>query len=485
MKLSTNFFVFICATSIIPALLFTSGGVDLTPDSLSYFEIAKYFREGGSTPGFIGRFPPLYAALVGSNSLLDPLTTARLINVLSLTIAGAFVGLLLDQSGLSTMAKSFGALLWLSSVPIFYVCAMAWSEALFIAFCVVSLTCLNSWIAKQTPISLLTLTLSAAAASLTRYAGVVIPLMMMITGIYFLVAQKNRKGAWISVAAVLATLPLVLWRIFTSRWDNRALAVHPVNLSSLFQIGETFTQWFIPVGVGPIGFCAMAFGFAFLVVYNLRRSGPVRVASGFVILYLAFILFSKSFLDAEISLNTRILSPLFPAILVLLLVSTIDSEIGRRHRVIFIVPALLLLGGVLQTWELLEKQRNRDLGLVSPDRFPPEVIAALKHLPDNVLVFSNAPDFLQLLSGRQATFLPNRTNAATREPILDVHERLDDLRQALSRKEAVVVYFHKVGWRRYLVSEAELRSVVSDSVLQGQLRNTDIYFHRDLVQMLE
>lgn len=87
-------------------------------------------------------------------------------------------------------------------------------------------------------------------------------------------------------------------------------------------------------------------------------------------------------------------------------------------------------------------------------------LEVVREIPDHVALYSNGVDAIRLLAGRGALWLPRRVSPGTQQPANDLPARLAELREALRRGEAVIVWFEAIRWRPYLVAPDAFEQVL-------------------------
>jgi hypothetical protein len=219
---------------------------------------------------------------------------------------------------------------------------VAHSESLFLPLWLGSFFLLDRYGERPSPSSLLL----AALTALTRYAGVA----FILSGAAWLLLRRggeSRPGRYAAgvfaagVFAALSLLPLVLWLLAAGQAGgagNREIAVHWVAQHHLWQALYTLSAWTAPDNL-PLLARLLLWLLLVIVLIGLilRRQFaqlqvPRRIPGFFsllglnIIVYLAFLLFSISFLDVQIRLTERILAPVYLSLL--LLGGTGDGRLG-------------------------------------------------------------------------------------------------------------------------------------------------------------
>jgi hypothetical protein len=77
-----------------------------------------------------------------------------------------------------------------------------------------------------------------------------------------------------------------------------------------------------------------------------------------------------------------------------------------------------------------------------------EAMAFVKALPDDVLIYSNGPDAITYLIGRQTAMIPRRRSSP---------KEMEAMMKRLQETNGYLVYFSQITWRAYLPSTEELK----------------------------
>jgi hypothetical protein len=309
-------------------------GVALSPDSVGYIVQGRAIAESG--PGFVIRYhdvgqPPLYSIILAALSRAvscDAMVAARILNAFCASLLTIVIMLSLRRCSRATIL--FGGLMAASSIPLFNVYTVAWTEPLFILIVYTLLTLLPS--TSPGTKSVLIAAALTGAACLTRYAGItLIPAIFA----YLLLRpagspQKRLYGALLYVPA--AAFPLVV-NLVRNYWISGTFMGRRVPsprslIDNLELTVRSILGWSPPLegvfespGLLSLGIvAASAFGFYFFGKV-LLRGGADRIQIDFLMLtflatYLLFILITSTTTKYD-RIGDRLLSPIVPAICIL------------------------------------------------------------------------------------------------------------------------------------------------------------------------
>ena len=477
-----------CASIGAAILLYaTNWGIGISPDSTVYINVARNLLKGygfSNPPGTpMTHYPPFYPMVLSLSALWgqDPLDGARGIHAFLFWATLVLAGWIIYRETHGSMIASIsGLLLLLASNTIIYVYSFAWSESLFMLLCLAGLLSLREYI-EQTHVGLLLLSsLLVGFAFLTRYVGISVTitcclciLLMSILGLY--------KRLIIAAGFGMMTLfPVSLWVLRNSlvagTLTNRSLVSHPVTLQHVNAGISTISRWFFmpqdwpfEVKSGLLGAFAVIVLIACvsLLQYNLKMKGNKRIVffpSIFIIFlfsYLVFLGFSISYIDAHTPLDNRILSPLYiiGVIALVCLSYHIWFYYGKRKVVaisLLFISFSFLIAQVLHSVPLVASLHYNGSGYADKYWKNSPIIGVVKSLPDNLVIFTNGPDPIDILTGKTSQMIPGKVDAGTRLDNKDFPSQFADMVRQIEDGKALLVYFSMITWRWYLPSQEEL-----------------------------
>src|ERR1044072_4367552 len=204
-----------------------SSDIGVTPDSLVYLSAADRLVEGkGLTPiGYhyapdvpsgqsLVSFPPAYPLLLASTSLFtsDRLAAAKYIHSFLFAANIFLLGLIIYISSRSILPVLCSVCLFQTSFPLLSIYTMALAEPLFIFFLLLTLLGLVFYTQRAQLWLLVACGITAAGAVMTRYAGVVILLPLVLT-VFIQSGSLNERTKRSVLVAGIALLPLAGWVI--------------------------------------------------------------------------------------------------------------------------------------------------------------------------------------------------------------------------------------------------------------------------------
>jgi 4-amino-4-deoxy-L-arabinose transferase-like glycosyltransferase len=301
-------------------------------------------------------------------------------------------------------------------------------------------------------------------AYLTRYAALALA-GTFILALFTLHRTWRQRGT--SVGIFVASLfPWIAgWAIRNSQVGgtvtNRVLVWHPVTQDTFDTALRTVSMFIMPVepwrrelykipGLFPVLIltilAAIMIWTAWQVWHGLRssqtgRTQVVSLTGGLYVLgYLASILVAMSFFDASTKFKLRILSPIYVALL-LLVVAFGSWTWNRRRELVFVAGvAILTISSVGQVAAMGELMKGGQ-GYASFRWYDSKAMAYLRDLPAGLIVYTNEPGAVYLYTGRGTYVLPDRVDPVTAAPRPGFEQGLEQVQADVNTGRAVLVLF--------------------------------------------
>jgi hypothetical protein len=362
----------------------TPFGLGMSPDSVGYLKAADGLLNGNGFSYMSPQWPPLYPILIAATSYLFHMAVQEGARILAggiVALTTLIIVLPSEYRGQSYIKIAIALLIFMH--PIFaQINFYAWSEALFILLIVCDLRLLSNLldskvkaIGKQQTVPVWQLAALSSLGVMTRYAGITIFITNMIFIFWFERKQRvatRLRSPFIQVFIIVGVLSLWFgYSILHSQtMTNRTFAFHPPSLDQISNGLTLIGKWFLPTLTVISNVIYLSIGVLVLVsvffalkkkIYleqDSKKSEELIPASLFIIVYVLFIIFSMTFIDAATPFDNRILSPVLIAFL-LLLISF--STGGHGNTKLYYVGIFLFFSSVLfslaefKSWILLHR----------------------------------------------------------------------------------------------------------------------------------
>ncbi|MDQ6697347.1 MAG: hypothetical protein M3Z46_07800, partial [Actinomycetota bacterium] len=423
---------------------------------------------------------PLVLAGLSASTRSQPLTAARWLGAAGLAAVAAMVTYLVGTRGRSLIAAVVAGGLTLAP-DVLIAHAMVWTESLFGACIVGTVFLLERHLNRPRRSGAAALLAVAAAAPLIRYAGIAVPVAVALV---ILIEDQDRSRRWRD--AVLlgggALVPLILWVTLSGRGVGRGsagLVWHPPDAPQIHQGFAAIARWLHITGsrawqLGALFVLlvalAMCIGAVSGGVERRRRSrapvdpssreaDPTRarrrlvtIATVMSISYLFAVVASRLYVDAAIPFDARLLMPLHLMAAIGLPLAALSIDAAMLRRCALVVAAFVAVLSVSDGVRAMTAFPRSDAGY-SGERWRRSAgIRAIRELPADTLVVTDAPDPVWLQTRRPSLFIPLRSDLYADRPNSRYRHQLRALASALHGRPAVLVFFRRPtrGTRRYL-----------------------------------
>lgn len=492
-----------CCVAIVVAMLSTRWGVATSSDSARYVRTARHILgteaivESDEPKHEQAHYPPFYPTMLAAAGMMtgrDPLAAARWLHVVIFAGNTLLTGLLAWRlSGRAWTAALAAGIVALSPVTVFM---HAWllSEALFILLSLVCLLLLSMHLERPRRALLIASAIAASLGMLTRYAGAATA-PAAVAALFLLSHQPLRRRVIDAIVfcAVMFVLPGV-WFLRNlhvgGSATNRTIAFHPISLEHLKDGVASVASWVLPFGIDrprvsanthPIIAALAVILFIAIFVGAIwmarRRRDRLGVGAGllalFSVSFIALLAISISLVDFHTPADTRVLSPVFVAWVVLATCTLAWAAERVRKPARCIMIALVVIYAAICVWPSVETIRTlrRDGGGFAHAMWRKSpVIEAVRQLPPDLQIFTNAPGVVYLLTGRQMLLtVPSEISASSRLPNPEYPALMEKISAELSARRGVLVYLRKYGARRaYYPREDELQRRLGLHMLENR-----------------
>lgn len=463
----------------------TQWGAGLSPDSVTYIGMAKLFERGvgiidiGNGRGLAtSHYPPMYPLVLSALNVrgVELRETARWLNVVLAGVNVLLVAALAWQATGRRGPALAAAALAACSIALLELHAWVWTEPMFLTFMMTALLLLAAAISRPRSRALLVAAaLATAAAALTRYAGISL-IAATALGVFLLRPGSLRQRLIDGVTFLLiAGAPLGLWMLrnawFFSSASNRQVRILGFDQNDADHLARTFNVWALPlqrttdinravIYVVPLLIALGIFGAAGAGYLYRRRAAERRPLAGdsnaaaitlrrllalLAACYFALVALTICFLDSSTPFDTRILSPIhIAAIIGAIVISARIAVAGRLGTVIvctLLVSALAAQVYTTRAWAI--GAHDRGLGFAMRRWTQSPALRHVSRLPEDVRIYSNAPELIEAHLERSALILPRPFNVSTRS-MTHYEQSMSELAESLRASGGVVVWFNRV-----------------------------------------
>jgi len=460
----------------------------VSPDSVFYIQGAnniklnlKYVTDDGK---LINHWPPFYSILLASFSSLfnkDSFQVGPLFNSVFCSVFFLIFTLILFKRGANRFTVLILNLFLLSSVSLVVFSGYN-SEVPFLLMLVVIIYLVINF--DGNTVGILTYCLVGLLCGLlvvTRYAA--LPFSFAILVYLIMISYSKTKQMYFRYALLflLFFIPLLLWHLYTNSFHealtSRKLSYHPISKHHIKEFFATIRFCIFPhISIsGMLLICALSIGGIWYykeIYFRLLRFGSeISYFSRFLIavifLYLLFLVLSISFFDYATPLDSRILSPLY-VILLVLVAPVLDYFGSIRYWpfkfCFYLLLLFLLIGNIRVSRYMWNVVRESGTGYTSASYKDSELIKDLLVLK-NVAIFSNKEYALQFLAPASRLLvrsLPTKYHALDGMVNSNYRDGLQKICYSVLNRSGVIAYFYDSPGN-FWPSEAEIRDCVKGS----------------------
>lgn len=440
-KLRRTFFgscVFLIAVSIAYILLIL---IQVNPwaysDSVEYMAAARSFAlgkglvitapSGGMMP--VSLHPPLYSLLLAPAYLLNlsPFVWIKYLNALMLVVGIIYWGICIYRFlGSAALGLICSALLGYS-LPILKDFNGSMSEPLYILLTLLQIGILTTFLNRKTSLLYWSLILVSALLPLTRYIGVI---NIVVGFLAILLWLREEKGIRIKKAVIYAffsVLPIAIW-LLTIAFRNGSDAPWRLQLDNSLKylfykifstilnlfpgiVGMSWSTMKILLGIIACTFLVGIVMFFYLLKRDKNNGTPIEsgnilliISAIFCVGYVLFLLLT-SFTATRPDINDRMMSPLLPFIIVVVLGGIYQIfKMASPHPVIKCIPLflglILLIADVRPIQEYIFYRNTDEFSYSSLDWESSPLLRAIKSLPEDQPLISNEAPVILLYTNR-------------------------------------------------------------------------------------
>ena len=488
----------LAVSGIVLVLRATPEGLGLSNDSVGYIAGARSILAGQgyreawlATNGPVTHYPPAFSSLLAFIGLfgLDPLRGVRFLNATLFGLNILLLGILGWRMMRSLAAGLLLAALFLVNDSLLRIHSAALSEPLFIFLSLLAFWMFDLYFERDAHWPWLMLCgIFTGLAYLTRYAGLALLATFLLA---LLILHDTWRKRLISAAILTASvLPWVLGWVIRNETiggsaTNRALVWHPItsdnfdtalyNVSTFLMPVETWRKELFKFPGLFAGAIVLILGFILvwiLVKTKRNLSKPLTSSSTpagkrnwareiiaftsglYVFSYLGSIFVSMMFFDASTKFKPRILSPIYVALLILLVV--VGMWLWNKRREVLIALLVLVFSlSVFGQYSAVTELARGGQGYASFQWYDSKTIALLKTLPPAVMIYTNQPTAVNLYTGRGVYVLPDRYDPVTAEARGGFEQGVEQMQEQIKAGKAVLALF---SGSEPSVSDAEIMS---------------------------
>jgi hypothetical protein len=466
--------VLLAGLALTLVLRATPEGLTLSDDSIAYIAGARSMLAGNgyheawlASNGPVTHFPPAYPAalFVLGWAGLDPVRGARFFGAVLFALSTGILGILGWRMTRSLPGGIVLAALFVLNASLLRLHATALSEPLFLFFSLLSFWMFDLYHERDAHwLWLVACSGFVGLAYLTRYAALALAITFVI-GLFVLHKSWRKRLSSVVIFAV-GLLPWIAgWAMRNAAvggtTTNRTLVWHPITGAGVDTALRTVSGFLVPVEAwrqalfrvpglfSILAFAILAAVLCYVVIW-MRRKQALPEGSGGEVLsllhaiyiygYLASICVSMTFFDASTKFRLRILSPVYLALLVLLVAFGVWAWRKRRGPVLALA-LLVFAGSVLGLMATMSDLMRGGQGYASFRWYDSQAMDFLRELPRDVMIYTNEPGAVYLYTGVPGYVLPDQVDPVTAAARPGFEQGLAQLQSDVRSGNAVLALF--------------------------------------------
>ena len=463
----------------------TKQGIGITTDSTVYLNVARNLLHGHGFAQSAGapltQYPPLYPLALALSGVFpnDLLVGAKWLHHFLYVANMLLVALLVYRGTQGSLAATTAGLLFaLTSRSFLLFHVLTLSEALFLFFTLGGLLIINEYLYRKHLVILVAIFIITGLACLTRYIGFILVAVVCSSILLLEKSPWKKKIVNISIVGMIFTSPIILWMIrnlmVSNKLVNRRITFHPIKFNQVKGAVGTISGWFcIPVDtyiVIKLLFLMIAISLIVIILYKMIKNFGLYsylnrtplICALFLCLYAGGLVFSIFFVEANLPFGDRILFP-FHVVLGIGLITLGRNalQLGGGSKwwavLAIVLCATSLIANGQRTVRLLDDLNTNGVGYNNKTWKSSKAMEFIRALPDDIPIYSNAPDVIDLLIGRQTMTIPGKKHSASNDENANFSKEIENMLQRLESSKGFLVYFNMITWRRYLSSPEELK----------------------------
>jgi hypothetical protein len=458
-------------------------GLGVSPDSVAYLAGAQSILDGKgytNNGSFINQWPPLYSitiAFVSKITNTGILFSAKLLSAFMYFLTIIVINQIISKYKISLLSNILINFFLITSTA-FTIFLWAWSESLFIFFLMVSILIFLKWLESEKNYLLFIIGIITGLMLLTRFAS-----LGFIGGfILFILFRKkndiNEKLKNIMNIVLPALLIFSLWMIYSSQNSfkpmNRDILFHPISAEHIISLIVTTLIWICPIINYEIVISLTKFIgteylrlsmiisiiiFTLFIVFISKRtfqylSNIIKDEGNKFLVFLIFsyligLFVSITFFDYMINFENRLLSPIYPLIIVLLIPFFTKIE-KLKHKNILILLSLIffIFSYSFQFCKYSYSFINEGGGYSGKKWVDSETMNYLKNLDFRGNIICNKNDLLQFIfkKNNHILWLPRKINDFNQTENKKFEIEMNAFQDSLESGNSIIVYFDNVTW---------------------------------------
>jgi hypothetical protein len=263
---------------------------------------------------------------------------------------------------------------------------------------------------------------------------------------------------------VVSGVPLVGWFLYervSGRSTGHSVGFHIVKTTIRAGV-HSIAFWILPTNspTALVVLGALVVTVVLLIVLR-RNSGDVpRLLLLFALVQIVILEVAITFFDAGVDLDSRELIPVFLAVVLALACGVSRTKWMKVVTVVLVVACALRFG--------IDNVTEPPGAYTTPKWEHSPLLADVRALPADAIIYSDAPDLIYVLAGRATSSIPETLDFSTLKKNPRFNDQIDEIKRTLSTRGGYVVYVRGLGRDTFLPSESTLRHLLPLRVVHNE-----------------
>jgi hypothetical protein len=254
---------------------------------------------------------------------------------------------------------------------------------------------------------------------------------------------------------VMSGCPLAGWFLYeqvSGRSTGHVTGFHIVAATVRTGV-RSVADWILPTN-SPLPLALLGtIVVAVIVVAIVRMNVTARLLILFIVVQVVILEIAITFFDAGVSLDSDEFIPLFLALVVAVACSVKGTTLMKLVTIAVLVASVARFA--------VDTTTHPTFGYAMPVWVKSPIVADVRALPSNAVIYTNAPDALYLLADRATASIPERVDYSTLKRNTSFDAQLGEIRRTLMVRGGFVVYVRGLGRDSFLPTETSLRGELS------------------------
>ncbi len=426
-------------------------------------------------------WPPLFPFIISIFGFFNfsLIKSAGWINAVLFGANIALILLIIRKYTRSLLLIIFSSIIFITSRDMLNVHSIVWSEPLFLFLSLLGFYFLFCFLENNKIYNILISSLSFSLAFLTRTVGISLIATGVFAILFFSKLKIKSKIIYSLLLVAIGFLPFSIWTLKNEFMFGNTTAeflFHPIKFDDLIEGIKTISSWFyLDIFPFKISFILLVLVLIiiittsiYILIKNKKRSSDnaykqnskiINIVLLFALFYIIAVLFARSFFDANIPMDFRILLPVYISTFIFIVLFIKRSMYHFRNkqvvkRIIFVFCEILVVFSLATIIFGIKEFHDESQGFNGKEWLQSETIRELKDMNPVERIYTNNPYVVYFYLDKNPNPFPTKINIYTAKENINYIGDLNKTIKEIKEKNGLIVLFD-LG-QNYLADENEL-----------------------------